>query len=84
MQRTTVREYAAVEGISLGAAYVRIWSRRVRAVKQNGRWFVLPEAPDTGATPGRNGKAEPANTSTSSAQTFPGLGDLTPDRSYVE
>lgn len=38
----TVREYARQHRISLGSAYLRIWEKRVRAMKIDGRWSILP------------------------------------------
>jgi hypothetical protein len=45
MERMTVREYAAKEGITLGTAYRRIWEGQVRAEQFYGRWLISPSAP---------------------------------------
>jgi hypothetical protein len=39
----TIREYAKREGITLQAAYLRVWNERVSAVKDGREWRVLPE-----------------------------------------
>jgi len=36
----TIREYAAEQHISLGAAYRRVWEGRVEAQQILGRWLI--------------------------------------------
>jgi hypothetical protein len=43
MEEMTVREYAAREGISIGAAYRRVWEGRVNAKQLYGRWLITPD-----------------------------------------
>jgi hypothetical protein len=38
-----LREYAQREGITIGAAYLRVWNGRVQSEKRYGRIFVNPE-----------------------------------------
>jgi hypothetical protein len=44
MKAMTVREYAESEGISIGAAYRRLWEGRVNARQLYGRWLITPES----------------------------------------
>jgi hypothetical protein len=44
MEAMTVREYAAREGISIGAAYRRCWEGRANARQLYGRWLITPES----------------------------------------
>jgi hypothetical protein len=76
MTEMSVREYAETAGISLGAAYLRIWKRKVRATQRNGRWFVFGDGPE--ARPLAQEQEAAAH------ETSPHLGDLEPDRSYAE
>jgi hypothetical protein len=40
----TVREFAVMEGISLGQVYRRLWEGRLCATKIDGRWLITPAA----------------------------------------
>ncbi len=40
-----LREYAKQEGISLQAAYLRVWNEKVTAVKDGREWRILPQEP---------------------------------------
>jgi hypothetical protein len=43
-----LRKYAQREGISIGAAYLRVWNGRVQSEKRDGRIYVNPEPQATG------------------------------------
>ena len=40
MRTMTLKEYAKQEGITIGAAYARIWNGKVAAERVDGRWQI--------------------------------------------